>query len=103
MYVVVKLGATQYKIAEGDTIVTNRMKEEEGKAVTLDNVLLFENGADIRVGQPVLKDVKVTAKVLKHHLGVKTVAFKYRRRKDSSTKRGHRQQLTSLNITKISA
>ena len=103
MYAVIKLGASQFKVAEGDTIEVNKIKSEEGKNVTLENVLLFAKGSDVRIGQPHLKDVKVTAKVVKHLLDEKQVAFKYRRRKDSSTKIGHRQKLTMLNITKIAA
>lgn len=102
MYAVIQVGSTQYKVAEGDVIYANRLAEEVGKDVTLDKVLMFADGADVRVGQPYLKDVKVTAKVVAETQGKKVIAFKYRRRKDSSSKVGHRQQLTTLNITKIS-
>ena len=81
----------------------HRLKEEEGKSVTLDKVLMFANGSDVRIGRPFLNDVKVTATVVKHDLDEKKVAFKYRRRKDSARTRGHRQKITALNITKISA
>ncbi len=103
MFAVVQIGSSQYKVAEGDTIATNRLKEEEGKSITLDKVLMFSNGEDVRVGQPYLTDIKVTAKVIKHPRGRKVYAFKFRRRKNSARKRGHRQDLTALNITKISA
>ena len=101
MYAIIKVGSSQYKVSEGDTIATNRILEESGKTYSIDEVLLYADGKDIRVGQPHLKDVKVTAQVLDHHRGKKTIAFKYRRRKASATIRGHRQQLTTLNITKI--
>lgn len=103
MFVVVQIGSSQFKVAEGDTISANRLADEEGKNVTLDKVLMFSNGEDVRVGQPYLKDVKVTAKVLKHTRGKKLIAFKFRRRKNYARKKGHRQDLTALNITKISA
>ena len=101
MYAVVQIGGSQYKIAEGDVIRTNRLKDDEGSQITLDQVLLFANGSEVRVGQPFLEDVKVTAKIQSHLAGSKVLAFKFRRRKDSSTLRGHRQKLTVLNITKI--
>ena len=101
MYAVVQIGGSQYKIAEGDVIRTNRLKDDEGSQITLDQVLLFANGSEVRVGQPFLEDVKVTAKVQSHVAGSKVLAFKFRRRKDSATLRGHRQKLTVLNITKI--
>ena len=103
MFAIVQVGSSQYKIKEGDTIDTCRLDQEEGKTITLDNVLLLVNEKDTRIGQPFLKDVKITAKILKHSLAAKVIAFKFRRRKHSSRKRAHRQQLTKLNITKISA
>lgn len=101
MYAVVQIGGAQYKVAEGDVIRTNRLKDDEGSQITLDQVLVFSNGSEVRVGQPFLKDVKITANVQSHPLGSKVLAFKFRRRKDSATLRGHRQKLTVLNITKI--
>ncbi|OGX34959.1 MAG: 50S ribosomal protein L21 [Omnitrophica WOR_2 bacterium RIFCSPHIGHO2_02_FULL_52_10] len=103
MYAVVQIGATQFKISEGDIIDADRIPQEPGKNVTLDKVLLFAKGADVRIGQPYLKDVKVTAEVVRHNRGKKKVAFKFRRRKSSQKKIGHRQNLTVLNITKIMA
>jgi large subunit ribosomal protein L21 len=102
MFAVIQVGSFQFKVAEGDVINVSRVKNQEGKSVTLDKVLMFSKGSDIRIGQPFLKDVKVTAKVEKHLLNDKVIAFKYRRRKQSATKIGHRQKLTTLNITKIS-
>lgn len=103
MYTIVQVGALQYKVAQGDTIEVNRLDSETGKSITLDKVLFFEDGTDVRIGQPYLKDVKVTAKVIGEALADKTMAFKYRRRKNSAWRKGHRAQLTSLNITKIAA
>ena len=103
MYAIVAVGHAQYKVSEGDTIETNQFPAEEGKNITLDKVLMFAHDSDIRVGQPYLPGVKVTAKVLDRHLGPKLVAFKFKKRKDSAKKIGHRQKLISLNITKITA
>ncbi len=103
MFAVVEVGGNQFKVSVGDTIEANRLADEVGKSITLDQVLLFANDKDVRVGKPYLKDVKVEAKVLEQTLADKVIAFKYRRRKDSSSKIGHRQKLTALNITNISA
>lgn len=103
MYAVVKVGSYQYKVSEGDEIQPNRLKEKEGKSMNLDKVLLYTSGHDIRIGQPFLKDVSVTAQVVTHTLDEKKIAFKYRKRKDSCRKIGHRQKLTVLSITKITA
>jgi len=103
MYAVVKIGSYQYKVSEGDIIEVNRLSNQKGKTISLDQVLLFANGKDVRIGQPYLKDVKVSAKVVEDTLGDKVIAFKFRKRKDSCSKRGHRQKLTALNITEIDA
>ena len=103
MYAIVKVGSSQYKVAEGDLIEVHRIKDEDGKAITLDKVLMFAKGADIRIGQPYLSDVKISAKVIKKTLGKKVTAFKYRKRKDSSSKVSHRTKFTAINITKIAA
>jgi len=84
-------------------VEAGRIKEKDGKDIVLDKVLLYAKGADIRIGQPYLKDVKVTAKIIDHYLGDKVQAFQYRIRKNSARKVGYRSKLTSLNITKISA
>lgn len=103
MYAIVQIGSTQFKISEGDVIEPNRLKAEAGSEVTLSKVLLLARDSDVRIGQPYLKDVSVTAKVVEHTLDGKVIAFKYRRRKDSSSKIGHRQKRTALSITKINA
>ena len=103
MHAIIQVGANQYKVSEGDSIDTNRLESEEGKSVTLDKVLMFANDKDIRVGKPYLTDVKVTAKVVKHSLDKKVIAFKFRRRKNYARTVGHRQKLTTLNITQIAA
>lgn len=103
MFAVVQIGSDQYKVSEGDVIAADRFQDDAGKSVTLDKVLVFSKGSDVRIGQPYLKEVKVQAKVVRHLLDDKVVAFKYRRRKDSASKIGHRQKLTALSIEKISA
>ena len=103
MYTIVQIGSTQFKVSEGDMIDTDRLKQEPGQTITLDKVLLFANGTDVRIGQPYLKDVTVSATVVNHDLGRKVIAFKYRRRKNSASKIGHRQKQTVLNITRITA
>ncbi len=103
MYAVIQVGAKQFKIKEGDTIAAQRQAGEVGKDVTLNQVLLFSEGELVRVGAPFLKDVKVTARVVEHDEDQKVKILKYRRRKNSSSRRGHRQKLTALSITKIEA
>ena len=103
MYVIIQIGSLQYKVAEGDIISIEKLEKKENDAVTLEKVLLLSDGQSVRVGQPFLNNVRVTAKVLKDTKGEKELSFKYLRRKNHNWRRGHRQQLTNLSITKIAA
>ncbi len=101
MQAVIKIGSAQHRVAEGDVIDVNRLHEEKGSKIAIEQVLYFEDGTDIRIGQPFLKDVKVTAEVQKIFRGEKMVAFKFKKRKGYKRKVGHRQELSQLKIVKI--
>lgn len=102
MFAVVQVGGSQYQVTQGDVINVQRLDYEVGKSIDIDKVILFVDGDDVRVGQPFVKNVKVAAKVIGENKTKKVLAFKYRKRKDSSSQRGHRQTFTALSITKIS-
>ena len=102
MYAVIKIGSAQFKVAQGDTIFANRLKNEEGESLTLDQVLMVGNDSDVKIGSPFVSGASIEAKVIKHLLGKKMDAFKFRRSKNYAKKKGHRQRLTELNIVKIS-
>ena len=102
MFAIVEVGSQQFKVSEGETIETQLLDGKPEKTITLDKVLFFADGSEVKIGQPYLKDIKVSAKVVDHHLADKVISFKYLRRKNVSWKKGHRQKLSSLNITKIS-
>jgi large subunit ribosomal protein L21 len=78
-----------------------KQEQAAGKEILLEQVLLVSDGDKTEIGQPLVKGAEVQAKVLEQTKGEKTVAFKYRRRKSSHTKIGHRQQLTKLEIKEI--
>ena len=103
MFAVVQLGGFQYQVTQGDVINVQRLDYEVGKSIDLDKVVLFVDGDDVRIGQPYVKNVKVAVTVVGENKTRKVLAFKYRNRKDSSSQRGHRQTLTALSITIISA
>jgi len=103
MYAVIELGGKQQLVAVGDIITVEKQEIEDGKSLIVENVLLTVDDDKIKVGVPYVKGASVEAKVLKQTKGPKLVAFKYRRRKSSHTKKGHRQKLTELEITKIKA
>jgi len=101
MHAIVEIGSKQYKVSPEDQIDVERLDTEEGKTVTLDKVLLFSDNKNILIGKPYLKDTKIKAEVLRHFKGKKTISYKYRRRKASHWKKGHRQLLTRIKIKEI--
>jgi large subunit ribosomal protein L21 len=101
MYAIIEVGAKQFSVRKDDVIAVERLKAQEGKDITLNKVLLASKDKKVEVGQPYLKGAKVQATVLNHIKAAKTISFKYRRRKSSHWKKGHRQQLTHLRIKEI--
>ncbi|KPK40291.1 MAG: 50S ribosomal protein L21 [Omnitrophica WOR_2 bacterium SM23_29] len=100
MYAIIQTGGKQYKVFKGDTIDVERLGVHK-KEITIKDVLLISDGKDITVGRPFIKDAKVICEVLSDFKGKKVLSFKYRRRKNSRWRRGHRQQLTRLRIKEI--
>ncbi|MBL7069096.1 MAG: 50S ribosomal protein L21 [Candidatus Omnitrophica bacterium] len=101
MYVIVETGGKQYRLSKNDTFEAELINGAPGKAVKLDNVLLYSDGKKVEVGKPYLKSVKVDCQILGNMRSKKTISFKYKRRKDSRRKIGHRQNLTRLRVKDI--
>lgn len=102
-YAVIETGGKQYRVQEGDTFDIERLDAEEGEKIELDNILAVSDGEKLNVGTPLVEGAKVSAKVVKLHRGKKVVAFKFKQRKGYRRKVGHRQELTRIEIEKISA
>ena len=103
MYAIIKTGGKQYKVAEGDSVFVEKLDAEEGSSVTFDEVILVANGDDVKVGTPLVDGAKVTAKVEKQGKEKKVVTFKYKPKKHSHSKYGHRQPYTKVTVEKIEA
>ena len=101
MYAIVEVGAKQYNVQKGDIIEVEKEDAAVGKDIKLSRVLLISKDKKVEVGTPYLKGVSVVASVLTPTKGEKLISFKYRRRKSSHWKKGHRQQLTRLKIKDI--
>lgn len=100
-FVIVEQGGKQYRAAEGETIEVDRLPNEVGESLTLEDVLLSVDDDKVTVGAPVVKGAKVQAKVLNHFKGRKILVFKYRPKQRYRVKTGHRQQYTRLLIETI--
>jgi large subunit ribosomal protein L21 len=103
MYAVVDILGQQFKVEENTKHYVPRLNAEVNKSVTFDNVLLYSDGKSTTIGTPSVKGMKVKAKVLEHVQDDKVIVFKKTRRKSYRVKNGHRQQLSRIEITNISA
>ena len=103
MFAVIKTGGKQYKVAEGDTITVEKLDAEAGKDVTFDTVLMLGNGDDITVGAPLVEGASVFGEVAEQTRGDKVIIRKKRQRQTYRRTKGHRQHLTLVTITGISA
>jgi large subunit ribosomal protein L21 len=100
MYAVVKTGGKQYRVVVGDKLKVESLDVQEGDKVTLDQVLMIGDGDSVEVGTPTLAKT-VEATVLSNGRGKKLRIVKFRRRQNSRTRTGHRQNYTELEITAI--
>ena len=102
MYAVVEDSGRQYKISPGQTIDLDRRElPRRATTVTLDRVLMLGEGADAKVGTPLVEGASVEARIEAELRGPKIDVVKIRRRKGYRRKTGHRQSLLRVTVTEI--
>ncbi len=99
---IIKTGGKQYIVSEGQKLKIEKINQNEGEEFKFDEILLFANGKEIKVGQPLISGIKVQAKVLKQGKGEKKIVFRYKNKTRYKKKKGHRQPFTEIEILKIS-
>ena len=103
MYAVIRTGGKQYKVAAGEKIKVEQLAADVGSEVVISEVLAVVDGADLKIGGPLLAGASVKATVLGHGKHDKVRIFKMRRRKHYQKRQGHRQAYTELQIGAVSA
>jgi len=102
MYAIIEASGKQYKVEEGITLFTEKLKDfAEGDQVVFDRVLLLKDDSGVKVGKPYLENVKIVGKVVRHGRGKKIRVVKFRPRKNYHRVKGHRQWFTEVLIEKI--
>jgi large subunit ribosomal protein L21 len=99
-FAVIKTGGKQYKVAEGDVLIVEKLEHKDDK-FSFDEVLLVADDNDVKVGKPILSGAKVEANVLEDGKDKKKMVFRYKSKTRQRTKKGHRQPYTKIQITKI--
>ncbi len=103
MYAIIADGGQQYKVEEGQELEINYREVPPGERVTFDKVLAVSSDAGLKLGQPSVAGATVTAEVVGPSMGEKVYIQKYRRRKNSRRRTGHRQIFTTVLIKQIAA
>ena len=101
MYAIIESCGRQYKVTEGDVVFFEKLYAEEGKKLTLDNVVIVSDDKDVKVGAPYVKGAKVEGNVVAHGKGKKILVYKYKAKKNYRRTQGHRQPYTKVEIKSI--
>ncbi len=100
MYAIIKTGGKQYKVQPGQSVRVEKIEQALGSEFDLTEVLLV-GGENPVIGQPTVKDAKVTVVVTKQAKDKKVLVFKKKRRQGYRKMRGHRQDFTELFVKSI--
>ena len=102
MYAIIRDGGHQFRVQEGESIhIELRKNLGFGESIEFPEVLLVAGEAGAIIGTPTVKDAKVHGTVCEEVAGEKSIHFRYRRRKDSRKRSGHRQRYTRVKIKRI--
>ncbi len=100
-YAIIEASGTQLRVEPGRFYDINRLAVDEDASVTIDKVLLVNDGDDTNIGQPLVEGASVSGTVVQHLRGKKVIVYKMKPKKKTRKKRGHRQELTRLMVNSI--
>jgi large subunit ribosomal protein L21 len=101
MLAIIKTGGKQYIVSPGDKIKIEKIDGEQDKEIEFSEVLLVEKDKNLSIGEPLVKDAKVFAKILRQDKAKKIIVFKYKAKKRYKKKTGHRQEFTEVEILRV--
>ncbi|MBT9312977.1 50S ribosomal protein L21 [Leptothoe kymatousa] len=101
-YAIIEASGTQLRVEPGRFYDINRLALDEDASITIDKVLLVNDGTETSIGQPLVDGASVSGTVVRHMRGKKVIVYKMKPKKKTRKKRGHRQELTRLMIDSIS-
>lgn len=102
MYAIFKIGSKQYKAKNNQIICVEKLNFELGKIISFDKILMIFNKNIVKIGKPFVKDIIINCEIIEHGRLKKIDVIKFKRRKNSRKKNGHRQWFTKIKIKSIS-
>lgn len=101
MKAIIELQGQQFTVEKGSRLLVNRMSHELGSDQQTDQVYMLMNNQDVTIGEPLVKGAVVKYKVVDNRRGKKLIVIKFRRRKHSMKRQGHRHDYTMIEVTDI--
>merc|ERR1712178_649966 len=102
MYAIVNISGKQFRAEKGKSLKVPSQNTEVGKKLSYDQVLLTNDNGEVQIGNPFIKNLKVSATVIENGRDKKIIVFKKKRRKGYKRKNGHRQGYSLIQIDSIS-
>ncbi len=104
MFAIIKAGGKQYEVREGQELHIELLPTEIGKSIDLEVLLVADDeGANVKVGKPLVSGAKVSATVVEHGKEDKVSVIKFKPKSRYRRNVGHRQPFTKIKIEKITA
>lgn len=103
MYAIIETGGKQYKAAQDDVLIVEKIDGEPGSVVEITDVLMINNDGKTTIGSPYVKGAKVTAEIVRQAKSKKINALNYKAKKNERKRWGHRQPQTFLKVTGVEA
>jgi large subunit ribosomal protein L21 len=103
LYAVVRSGGKQYRVEEGAQVTVGKLDGNAGDKITLSDILFIADGDSVKVGPAALKGATVAAEIVGHGKGPKIDILRYKNKTRQRKSKGHRQDETTIHITKIGA
>uniref|UniRef100_A0A7C4QWY2 Large ribosomal subunit protein bL21 n=1 Tax=candidate division CPR3 bacterium TaxID=2268181 RepID=A0A7C4QWY2_UNCC3 len=101
MIAVVKTGGKQYIVKKDDILDIEKIEGEKGSKISLEDVLLIDDGKDLKIGNPVIEKSKVEIEIIDQFKDKKVIIQKFKRKTGYRVKKGHRQQKTKVKVLDI--
>ena len=101
MYAIIADSGRQYRVEKDLQFCVDFREVEPGQSIVFDQVLAISNEGSFQLGKPTVAGATVMAEVIGDIQGEKLIVQKFRRRKNSRRKNGHRQKYTKVVVKEI--
>ncbi len=102
-YAVIKSGGKQHTVRANESFITDKLSGKAGDKITFDEVLLYVDGDNAKLGMPFVSGVTVEGRIVEQTRGEKIRVAKFKAKSRYRKVRGFRAELTEVMIESIKA